>query len=295
MKKIICRIFGGIGNQLFSYSAAQRLAIANDFELVIDDISGFTRDHAYQRTYQLDNFNIPCRRATTIERLEPFSRIRRHLKREWNRLLPFEQRTYLTQEGVDFDPRLLKLKLENTVYLEGYWQSENYFKDIEAVIRQNLLIEPPTDLYNLTMAEKISKKTAIAVHVRFFDDPNKTTTHNVCDGYYRRAIEEMEKNITPSPHYFIFSDKPKAAQALIPIGNDRTTLITHNQGNQFAYADLWLMTKCQHFIIANSTFSWWGAWLAKNPEKKVISPMKTGGTVTTWGFKGLIPTNWQCL
>ncbi len=142
--KFIPRIFGGIGNQLFCHAAARRLGLVNNAELIIDDVSGFVRDHAYQRHYQLDYFNIPCRKAMFHERLEPFSLVRRMLKRKRNERLPFEQRLFIQQQGSDFDPRLLQIKPQGTVYLEGYWQSEDYFKDVEAVIRQDLQIKPLT-------------------------------------------------------------------------------------------------------------------------------------------------------
>lgn len=143
--KLIPRLFGGIGNQLFIYAAARRLALVNNAELVLDSVSGFTNDTVYQRHYQLDHFNIPCRQATAAERLEPFSRLRRKVLRWWNQRKPFKQRTYLVQESIDFDPRLLYYKPRGTVYLEGYWQSENYFKDIEDIIRHDLKIKPPED------------------------------------------------------------------------------------------------------------------------------------------------------
>jgi len=107
LTKIISRIFGGLGNQLFCYAAARRLALVNNAELVIDNVSGFMHDTDYQRQYQLDHFSIPCRKATSVELLEPFPRIRRYLKRRLNQRRPFAQRSYLVQEGIDFDPRLL--------------------------------------------------------------------------------------------------------------------------------------------------------------------------------------------
>ena len=292
MTKIIPRIFGGLGNQLSCYAAARRLALVNHAELVIDNVSGFMNDHDYQRHYQLDHFNIPCRRATPAERLEPFHRVRRYLKRRWNQRLPFAQRTYLVQAGMDFDPCLLHFKPQGTVYLEGYWQSENYFKDVQTTIRQDLQIKPPTDAANLAMAEYIRGGTAVAVHVRFFDEPHASVINNAPDDYYSRAVETMEL-LAPASHYFIFSDQPDAARARIPLPDERVTLVSHNQGDEHAYADLWLMTQCQHFIIANSTFSWWGAWLAANPAKQVIAPgfeMRQGKT--WWGFEGLLPIEW---
>lgn len=289
--KFIPRLFGGLGNQLFIYAASRRLALVNHAELVLDDVSGFVRDHDYQRHYQLDHFNIPCRKATAVERLEPFSRVRRYFKRKWNQRLPFEQRAYLVQEGIDYDPRLLQFKPKGTVYLEGYWQSENYFKDVAATIRQDLQIKPPTDAANLAMARQINSRTAVAVHVRFFDEPHSAAINNASGDYYTRAVAEMEQRLSHA-HYFIFSDQPEAARARISLPDSRVTLVAHNQGDENAYADLWLMTQCQHFIIANSTFSWWGAWLSSNPRAIVISPGKYGEMGRSWGFRGLIPNRW---
>jgi len=290
--KIIARLFGGLGNQLFIYAAARRLALVNGTEVLLDDVSGFTHDVVYQRQYQLDHFSIPCRKATAAERLEPYGRLRRKVLRSWNQSKPFKERTYLLQESIDFDPRLLHVKPRGTVYLEGYWQSEKYFKDVEATIRQDLAIKPPKDAVNLAMAEQIRSSTAVALHVRFFDEPHAEGINNATGDYYSRAIETMER-LVPAAHYFIFSDQPEAACSRIPLPDARVTLVSHNQGDEHAYADLWLMTLCQHFVIANSTFSWWGAWLASNPTKQVIAPgfeMRQGKM--WWGFDGLLPDQW---
>lgn len=297
MAKIIIRIVGGVGNQLFIYATARRLALKNHIELVLDDVSGFVFDHQYKRSCQLSKFNIQSRQATPSERFEPFSRVRRYLKRRWNQRLPYEQRSYLVQEGVDFDSRLLAFKPRGTVYLEGYWQSEGYFKDIETVIREDLRIQPPTDSVNQQYAAQIRAMNSVAVHVRFFDAPDSVSASSIvnnapCD-YYGRAIQVMEERLGGNVHYYLFSDQPQAARARIPLPDDRVTLVHHNHGEAMAYADLWLMSQCKHFIIANSTFSWWGAWLASHPGKIVIAPgvVLTDG-VTSWGFKGLLPEEW---
>lgn len=295
--RIIPRIFGGLGNQLFAYAAARRLALINDAELVIDHISGFRYDTQYQRHYQLDHFTIPCRKATAAERLEPFPRARRHLIRRWNARLPFDQRRYIQQDGIDFDPRLLNLRVKSTLYLEGYWQSEGYFKDVEAQIREDLRIIPPVDDANRQMADRIQSRVAVAVHVRFFDDPEQSSSreasaNNAPGDYYQRAISKMEQRV-PGAHYFLFSDRPEAARVRIPLPDERISLVRHNQGDIMACADLWLMAQCQHFIIANSTFSWWGAWLSENQTKVVIAPnFKKRDCVSSWGFSGLIPADW---
>lgn len=294
MTKIISRILGGLGNQLFCYAAARRLALVNNAELVIDHVSGFARDREYGRNYQLDHFNIPCRTATAAERLEPFSRARRYLKRRVSRRLPVSDRQYIQQEGVDFDARLLSAKPSGTVYLEGYWQGENYFKDVEQVVRDDLRIRPPTDGPNGDMAGRIRNSLAVAVHVRFFDAPMTTSVNNAPNDYYARAVARME-TLAPDAHYFVFSDHPDAAKLRIPLSRERITLVSHNTGDANAYADLWLMSQCQHFIIANSTFSWWGAWLAGNRKKMILVPNMSVHGKTAWGFPGLIPPGWELL
>ena len=178
------------------------------------------------------------------------------------------------------------------LYLEGYWQSEGYFKDVETTIRQELQIKSPTDAANIAMAERIHSHTAVAVHVRFFDEPQAIGINNAPSDYYSRAIAEMERRV-PNAHYYLFSDRPDAAHTRIPLAESRMTTVGHNKGDALAYADLWLMSHCNHFIIANSTFSWWGAWLAKQPDKLVIAPgfeMREG--TMSWGFRGLLPDNW---
>jgi len=295
---IVNQVLGGLGNQLFSYAAARRLALANNAELVIDHASGFTHDYQYQRHYQLDHFAIPCRKATAAERLEPFSRIRRNLLRRWNARRPFEQRGYIQQQGIDFDPRLLALRPSGKLYIAGYWQSESYFKDVESQIREDLCIILPKDDPNLQMAARIESQVAIAVHVRFFDEPEQSNpgqlgSNNTPGDYYQLAIAEMERRV-PGAHYFLFSDRPEAARVRISLPDERITLVHHNQGDAMAYADLWLMTQCQHFIIANSTFSWWGAWLAANPNKIVIAPgFEKRVGASSWGFRGLLPGDWM--
>jgi len=157
---IIPRILGGLGNQLFYYVEARRLALVNNAELVLDDV--------YKGRYQLDHFNIPCRKATPAERLEFLSRVRRYLKRAMNRRRPFEERSYIQQEVIDFDPRLLAVKPRGMVHLEGYWQSEQYFKDVEPSIRDELRITQPMDKTNLAIAERIRGCLAVTVHVPRF-------------------------------------------------------------------------------------------------------------------------------
>lgn len=292
--KVVARIKSGLGNQLFCYAAARRLALVNEVELVIDDVTGFARDGRYGRTYQLNHFQIPARRATAAERLEPFERCRRAMMKWTSRLRPFARRGYLEQESHAFDSRLLSVKTTRVIYLDGYWQSEQYFKDIEPILRRDLRICSPLDAQNHETAQAIRSVESVALHVRWFDAPRAGRGHNVTGDYYRRAIAFMESKLQ-SPHYFLFSDDPEAARSLLNLPSRCITPIVHNRGDANAYADLWLMSQCRHFITANSTFSWWGAWLADRRDKIVVTPDVHIDGITAWGFEGLIPETWERL
>jgi hypothetical protein len=299
MRKVIARLMGGLGNQLFGYAAARRLALVNDAELVVDHVTGFARDRLYNRRYALDRFHIPARKATRAERMEPFDRGRRVLARWVNRHKPFCERSYLDQEGRDFDERLLRVRFEGTLRLDGFWQSEGYFKDVETIVRQDLRFVEPLDAANQAMAAEIRACNAVALHVRWFDEPNSSKantangfkTYNASVDYYLRAIALLESKLHPV-RYFVFSDDPASARAKLGLTQSTATLVAHNRGDAAAYADLWLMSQCRHFIIANSTFSWWGAWLAARNDKVVVAPDLQLDDMAAWGFQGLLPADW---
>lgn len=291
--KIIARIFGGIGNQLFCYAAARHLALKNNAELVIDHQSGFIRD-IYKRQYQLDHFNISSRKANNSELLYPFPRFRRYFLKMLNKNRLFLNKNYIVHKSYKFEPRLLMVKPKDFLYLEGYWQSENYFKDIEATIRSDLIIKDPIDSSNQNLLSTILDNESVAVHFRFFD-ANHNNNNNAPSIYYDHAIKYIESMI-PSAHYFIFSDMPDKARSLVSLPNSKTTIVSFNNGDSNAYRDLYLMSRCKHFIIANSTFSWWGAWLSNNNTKIVISPdFSPSGGITHWNFDKLIPDSWIVL
>jgi hypothetical protein len=277
MKKIIARISGGLGNQLFTYASIRRLALNNKAKLILDDKSGFSFKNDYGRIYQLNHFNIPCRKIRKFEMFKTFPRIYRYLKRNLNLLYKFDKRNYIFQENDNFDPRLLNLKVNGTLYAEGLWQSENYFKDFEKQIRKDLSIKPPKDYMNKQMAKRIKKLNSIAIHIRFYDDLkfiNKKLykLYVVKKKYYEIAINKIKKHI-PNAHYFIFTDRSLKNFRDLPLNKKNTTIVNINKsGSDLDYADLWLMSQCKHFIIGNSSFSWWGAWLAKNKNKIVFAP-----------------------
>jgi hypothetical protein len=291
-KIIIPIIFGGIGNQLFIYAAAKRLAVINNAQLIIDNKSGFIKDFNYKRTYQLDNFNIKEDKLYIDNRPCFFTRVKRFLLRIINKRRNFNDSKYIVQRGMDFEPRLLEKKINNYLYLVGYWQSEDYCVDIENIIREDLTIKPPKDKKNIEMYEKISNLNSVALHLRFFDNPTISSANNATKDYYDRAIKRMDQ-LHQDNHYYIFSDRTDLVKGIIELPSSKYTVVTHNDQEDLAIYDLWLMTACKNFIIANSTFSWWGAWLSPNKEKIVIAPgFELKEDKTWWGFKGLIPKEW---
>src|SRR5262245_51309289 len=224
--KIIVRISGGLGNQLFTYAAARRLSLVNNAELVIDDETGFLRDHIYRRSYGLDVFSISARKATDTEKLKPFERIRRWFLRSQAKRIPFERRAYVHQEELDFDPRLLQLQPQGTVYMEGYWQSENYFLDVANTIRRDLRLSGVLSASNLETKAAIRNCCAVALHVRWFNPPG-TTGQNAPSDYYRRAVAFFESRIH-QPHYFVFSDNAEAVRKYLPLPVRNVTYVNHN-------------------------------------------------------------------
>lgn len=293
-KKVLVRVMGGLGNQLFCYAAARRLSIVNNAELVIDDESGFVRDYTYKRQYSLDNFNISARKATSSERLMPFDRYRRWCKKKYSSMKPFSRKSYIEQKQLDYDSRLIDYKVLGAVYLDGLWQSENYFIDVENAIRKDLAICPPQDTSNTRIVERIRNCNSICIHIRCFDAQSSglsVDSQNISIDYYHKALNILSSKVD-HPHYFVFSDKPDIARQRLKIPVDEVTFVNVNSPEDNAYADLWLMSQCKHFIIANSTFSWWGAWLSNSKDKIVISPDFIKRGVGAWGFDGLIPKTW---
>jgi len=289
--KIILRVKGGLGNQLFCYAAARSISIKNNAELIIDNISGFIRDVEYNRSYQLHHFNISGRTANYFERLEPFGRIRRKILCKLNDQRAFSQKTYLTDEKDDIFDELKNQGINCSVILDGYWQNELYFNDIKETIKEELSVIPPKDINNQNYAELISNKNSVAVHVRWYEKGIENSVNTLKLAYYKEAINYCEAYLE-KPDYFLFSDDIVSAAKNIPFPEDRLTLVNINTSKEMAYADFLLMSKCKHFIIANSTFSWWAAWLGEQDATMILYPSESFQNSNNWNFIKLVPKRW---
>lgn len=271
---IITRLIGGLGNQLFQYAFARRVAHFNRVSLKLD----ITAFQSYPtRAYRLNHFNI----LEDFASPEDVSRLKspsaRNPRTTWtalsNRVLPYYRRSCIWERSLGFDPNMLKVG--GNAYLRGYWGNEKYFMDIEGMIRDELKVKDPPSPDNEQVLGLISSAESICIHVRrgdFVVNARTNQVHGVCSiEYYRKALELLTTSAT-NPHLFVFSDDPTWTMENLRFEH-ATTYVTHN-GADRDYEDLRLMSACKHFIIANSTFSWWGAWLSTNPEKVVVAPRR---------------------
>ena len=299
--QLVVRLKGGLGNQLFCYATARRLALKNGAQLLLDDVTGFKYDYLYRRQYALGAFHIPVRRATAWERQEPFGRLRRMRMRKISEALPLAQKRYILQKGVAFDEGLLSLVLQpGLTYFDGFGQSERYFSDIEDNLREDLRMRPPTDMANQNFARRIQEAPSVALHVRWFDAGTQPSVSNMSQAYYRSAVSHIEAHVA-QPHFFIFSDDAqRAADMLAPVLQGREhSFVDINGASTDASKDLWLMSQCQHFVIGNSTFAWWAAWLGERKGRtQVLAPalnIDPKTNITAWGFPYLLPERWHTL
>jgi hypothetical protein len=268
---IITNLIGGLGNQLFQYAVGRRLAYIHNEPLKLD-ITAF-RNYTL-RSYHLNPLNIIEQIATD----EEISHYRNH--------------HYIREEYFQFNSGILNLGPHT--YLEGYWQSEHYFKDIEPIIRQEFMVKHAPEGENARLYNMILSCEAVAIHVRRGDYVSNLVTnehHGLCPlDYYYQAVSIIANQIH-NPHFFIFSDDWSWAQQNIHL-NYPMTFVTHNAN--WPNEDLRLISHCKHHIIANSSFSWWGAWLGSYPHKIVIAPRKWFNCQER-NTQDLIPDSWQVL
>lgn len=275
---VIVRLSGGLGNQMFQYAAGRRLAVVNDVPLKLD-LGWFERipKGDTPRQYELHVFNtiqeVASRKEVKALRGVDVRRWPKLAKRFVNTTGLMTKDTAITEKHYHFDPDILRLK--GDVHLDGYWQSPRYFADIEDVIRKDFTLRIGPDAVNAAVAENISKAQSVSIHVRRGDYVSSRAVGQYHGSttldYYNRAVRELAKRVT-SPEFFVFSDDPEWVKANLILAAP-TTYIEHNPPEK-GYEDLRLMTLCRHHIIANSSFSWWGAWLAGHRDGMVIGPKK---------------------
>ncbi|SEC11181.1 alpha-1,2-fucosyltransferase [Paenibacillus sp. GP183] len=281
---VIVKVIGGLGNQMFQYAFYRSLKeIYSNTKL---DVLSFENYHLHNG-FELENIfkNIKTEYANPKE-IKEFSDCKKGAISNIRRKLFGVKQTYYCEEYLGYN-KSIKNNTAN-MYFDGYWQSEKYFLDIENVIRKEFTFIPFNEKKNILMSNKMSQTNSICIHIRRGDYVNHPLYSNICNlEYYQNAIDYMKNNIA-NPFFYVFSDDISWCQNTFNI-TTQVDYIDWNKGNK-SYRDMQLMSMCKHNIIANSTFSWWGAWLNSHPDKIVVAPKRILNSDND--VVDLIPENW---
>ncbi|HBG06022.1 MAG: hypothetical protein A2075_15665 [Geobacteraceae bacterium GWC2_58_44] len=290
---IIVKLMGGLGNQMFQYAAGRSLALRRGTSLKLDlsFLEGYQANHT-RRSFELERLDIRAEKATpgelaAVERGEPSSLFQRTLGAFFKRRAGMK---LFLEKQFNVNPEFFELP--DQVYLEGFWQSEGYFKDYGDIIRREFTPSTAPVGKNLELMDEIRSVNAVSLHIRrgdYVTDPAIRAAHHVCElDYYQKGAEVMASSLQ-APHFFVFSDDSDWVAANLKLQHP-TTFVSHNQGR--GYEDLRLMSLCRHHIIANSSFSWWGAWLNPSPDKIVCAPGRWFNEMPA-NTCDLIPQGWR--
>ncbi len=269
---IVVKLMGGLGNQMFQYAAGRALAHANKDVLKLD-LSHYKNPPpgCVPRKYELYNFNIKPEFATD-EELQRFGRhgSPKRLLTRVKQLLGHVQPCYLTDPDIKFNRRFKKAT--GDVYLDGYWQSTKYFEEIEGTIRTELQPAGSGDDHVARLCEEIRGNNSVCINVRRGDFLNNSFHGCLGMDYFGEGRKLLDASLHDT-RYYVFSDDVAWCREQFS-GSPDTTVVGHEYAGPDFMNYLFLMTSCRHFIIPNSSFAWWAAWLCSHPEKRVIAPLR---------------------
>ena len=285
---IVSRLIGGLGNQMFQYAAGRALAFSNNWDLKLD-ISGY-KNYTLHNGFELELLNIRAGVATDDE-VSSLVNVRSRLFRLISKKLGLKNKSHFFEKSFLYDPNFFNIK--HSVYIDGYWQSYKYFEQIESQLRSELTPKNHLTGLNLDVSQQIAKVNAVSLHIRRGDYLSNQSTNKVHGllgiEYYEKAIQIISNKVS-EPYFFVFSDDIAWARENLQLTN-KVRFIDHNSGKS-SYEDMRLMSLCKHHIIANSSFSWWGAWLGQNPNKIVLYPEKWFAT-NDRHISTLCPPEWH--
>ena len=285
---IVTKITSGLGNQLFQFAIAKNLSIKNNTSLYFD-LSYYKSEYVTDtvRKFKLNNFSINYKLLNTSPVLYYVKSTKLFPDRT---LKPFFK--YRKEEYFHFNKHVL-LESSFCTILDGFWQSEKYFKENANLIRNELTFKRITgETFKNYYKQIQNTKTPISIHIRrgdYVNHPEFSKTFGfVGTDYYERAIS-LIKSKFPDFRFFIFSDDHEWVKDNLNLSD---CVFVENTGEDSDLDDLQLMSTCKHHIIANSSFSWWAAWLNNEEDKLVISPKNWYKNQPTWDTKDLIPETW---
>ena len=266
---IYIRLVGGLGNQLFQYACARAVALRRGVGLVLD-LRDLSRGAAHA-TFGLDQFAISANVGQVSDLPPARDKPIRYTLWRAGAMRP----SFLRERGLGLNPAVLGASDDS--YLHGYFQSERYFRDVAATIREDLRITAVPKGENARWLDQIrSEPRAVSLHVRrgdFVESAKGQAAHGTCDvAYYQQAVAAIRDRTGIDPLLFVFSDDPAWARDNLKAGAEMVVL-GHNPPAA-AVEDMRLMGTCRHHVIANSSFSWWGAWRNPHPDKIVVAPSR---------------------
>ena len=261
---VIAHTIGGLGNQLFQYAAAR--SIAERFQVPVKlDVSAFS---AYKlRDFDLDKFNVHFDRATEAEiaLLKPGGNLAKALQY----LRPKPKRTYHRERSYRYDKSFAHIGPD--VYIKGYFQSEKYFLPIASLLRKEFTIKEDYVKSVQDLGQELRQPGSVAIHIRRGDytDPEILRVHGILPvEYYKSAIAYIRDRV-PSSRFYFFSNDMEWTKQHLPL---ESAVYVSGLRTKDHFEDFYLMSQCHHNIIANSSYSWWTAWLNNHPDKIVIAP-----------------------
>jgi len=268
---LIIRFSGGLGNQMFqfAYLTAQQKRYPD--ERVVADIGDYDT-YIHHNGFEIEKiFGLDIPKCSESEKES--HRIQMTIKNKilWRLGLKeagFPKRIQDNCNG--FDCRFLE-KFKDEDFLWGYWQSERYFANCKQEIENLLKFPEITDEVNVKISSEIMAENSVAIHIRRGDYLKFPELVDLSETeYYLKSIELVKQKENIKKHWFIFSDDIEWCKKNLCLSNEKITYVVNNTGNN-SFRDMQLMSLCNYIIVANSTFSWWAAWLADNP-KLIIAP-----------------------
>ncbi len=290
---IVTELIGGLGNQLFQYAAGMALAQHHQVDLKLDS-SGFARYPL--RKYALKPFRTTASELNSSElnAFRPGTSIVLRGLRKLGLEAGFTGRATLHREKREFsfDPNFLSLPART--YLTGYWQSWKYADLVERRLRDEFTLVGTLGSRSAELLGRLNEDEFVAVHVRrgdYVNHPKTQSVHGNCGlDYYESASRRVQTH-RPSAKFLVFSDDLDWCREHLRLPGS-PVFYADTAGSDCPEEDLILMAACRHHIIANSSFSWWGAWLGKNPDQIVIAPKRwlADSTIDT---SALTPPGWE--
>lgn len=281
---VIVKLMGGLGNQMFQYATARALAEKIYFDHRFLNNNNTSSDDFTPRSYELQIFKkIKAKKINSYLLRLLLSKNKKY--KLLKNILSFKI-TNVNDDNVN--EILTKQNLTESLFLDGYFQNSLYFNQIRNSIINEFTFPKLADKY-VDLLNEIEHSESVAIHVRRGDYLKQSINkyHGVLPlSYYQDAVNLMENKFT-QPTYYIFSDDPAWCAENLTFLEEKKIISKEND----AWIDMFLISKCKHQIIANSSFSWWGAWLNQNVKKMVIAPKKWFSSAET----NIVPKEWISL